>query len=57
MAAIIGGQVGERLRVSDAQGKPPAYLKESEFRFNHRNEDLYKILLKELRTSARRRQR
>ena len=33
------------------------HLKESEFRFNHRNEDLYKILLKELRTSARRRQR
>ncbi len=31
LAAIIGGQVGERLRVSDAQGKPPAYLKESEF--------------------------
>ena len=28
------------------------HLKESEFRFNHRNEDLYKILLKELRTNV-----
>ena len=29
--------------------EPYFYLKECEFRFNHRNEDIYKLVLKMLR--------
>jgi len=30
-------------------GRFPTFVRESEFRFNHRNEDLYRVLLKDLR--------